>query len=273
LVLLAALALVGAALLGFEQPRLLGQVLAAAWGGAALVGLLAAMARPAPGLRRLATASLGLTGASVPVALWLTAERSGVVIVGGSHGWYFGRFFPVLGLVSLVLLTLGLMGAAPGVRPRAVRLVGITALVSGGAAGVVALGIGRAGASYAPDPPADYSGDYLVLAFHLTVLVAAAVLLAVGALLCGQRRAEAQAGRTGRPWPLLVVAVALVVAGCGTERDPGPAAPTTTSTTALSAPRVQGAPLDLGFSASSVNGVGQVVGTASASTLERWRDV
>lgn len=170
-----------------EQGLPMGQILAIGWVTAGIVGLLAAVTRTPPTLRRVVAGVLGLAGLSVPATLWLSAERAGLLVVGGIHDWYLTELFLVLAAVSLLLLTLGLMAAAAGVRRRAVRVAGLAGLLLGICAGAVALTIGMDSSMSPWRPGLVTFGDYWVLPVHITCLVAAAALLAAGALLHGMR--------------------------------------------------------------------------------------
>jgi hypothetical protein len=145
------------------------------------------VARPAPA-DRAAAAGLGLAGSLLVVGLWLTADRDGLLIVGGAHDWYWTPAFPALGIATLLLLTLGFLVASPGVRRSSLRWLGRAVLAVGLVAAAVAILAGFAGFAFGSEGGTSfYAGDYLLLAAHLQMTVLAGALLGAGALLHGMR--------------------------------------------------------------------------------------
>jgi hypothetical protein len=190
----------------FEPAPPVGSTLAALWLVAGILALevgiglvpgrwsLRSAARLGGGSRaeRIAGAGLGLAGFALVAALWVTADRSGPLIVGGVHDWYWTPGFLVLGLATLLLVAVGAPLASPGLRQVGGRRAGLVVFALGALVAAVAVLAGIAGFAYGTEGATYYAGDYLLLAAHVQATVLAAVLLAVGGLLRGTRPSGAR---------------------------------------------------------------------------------
>jgi hypothetical protein len=198
----------------WEPSPSVGIALAAVWLLAGLVGMTVGLApdvpdrgltpgspgRPPAPLARLAGAALGFAGLAVVVTLWATAEHSGALIVGGTHDWYWTRWFVVLCAATLALTLVGTVLASPGSPRPGARLIGGWCLGLGIAVAILAVLAGIGGYAYGTEgASSSYAGDYLFLAVHLQALVIGGVLLGIGGALRGTRRAGAGPDRTPAP--------------------------------------------------------------------------
>jgi hypothetical protein len=179
----------------FEPAPPVGAVLAGLW---FVTGLLAITVGVIPHrlvrieatkgtLERLAGAMVGVAGFAVIGALWVTADRVGLMIVGGAHTWYWTRGFLVLSVVTLLLIVSGALIVSPGVRRSWRHGLGWPLLVSGAILAIAAVSAGIAGFAYGTEGATSYAGDFLLLAMHLQATVFAGVLLGIGGLLHGTR--------------------------------------------------------------------------------------
>jgi hypothetical protein len=196
----------------FEPAPPVGTVLAGLWlvaGALALaVGVashrLPRIAATEGMLRRLAGAVVAVAGFTLIVALWSTADRSGLIILGGAHAWYWTRGFVVLGLATLLLIAVGTLLASPGAKRSVRRGLAWPLLVSGAVLAAIAVAVGIAGFAYGAEGATYYAGDYLLLAAHLQAIVFAGALIGAGGLLHGTRsepapRVPVSTGRERRP--------------------------------------------------------------------------
>jgi hypothetical protein len=196
----------------FEPAPPVGTVLAGFWFVAAVLAItvgviphpLARIGATEGTLGRLAGAVVGLAGFAVIGALWSTADRAGLMILGGTHAWYWTRGFLVLGVATLLLIVSGALIVSPGAPRSWRRGLGWPLLISGAILAATAVAAGIAGFAYGAEGATYYAGDYLLLAAHLQATVFAGVLLGVGGLLHGTRsqptpRVPASTGPQRRP--------------------------------------------------------------------------
>ncbi len=175
----------------FEPAPPVGPVLGGLWIVAGLVALVVGLlpagifADRATVVARVAAGLVGLAGMAVIVTLYVTADRSGLLIVGGAHGWYWTRGFVGLAVTTLLLVPTGALLASPGASRRWGGGLGLPMLIGGAAVAALAVAVGIAGYAFGTEGATYYAGDYLTLALHLQALVLAGVLLAAGGLLRG----------------------------------------------------------------------------------------
>lgn len=196
----------------FEPAPPVGAVLAGLWFVAGVLALtvgiiphrLARIEVTEATLERLAGAMVGVAGFAVIGALWVTADRAGLMILGGAHAWYWTPGFLVLGVATLLLIVSGALIVSPGAPRSWRRGLGWPLLISGAVLAATAVAVGIAGFAHGTEGATYYAGDYLLLAAHLQATVFAGVLLGVGGLLHGTRsqptpRVPASTGPERRP--------------------------------------------------------------------------